>query len=138
MASPIPYDIRVKIVEGMLSKGSIKELSEDFGYSVSGVRKIWKQYQLEGDLVYQTKYSNCGSKSIYSQDVRNLVKKIRDYKQGANYVHSKILSKFPQSPCPCPRTLQRWWVKENSNRPQGRVTEEEKKIGVKKSMKLGK
>jgi len=138
MASPIPYDVRVKIIERMRSTGSIKELANEFGYSVSGVRKIWKHYQLKGESAYHTNYSNCGSRSIYGQEVRGLVKKIRDNKQGANYVSSKLLIKYPKILSPSPRTLQRWWVKEESNRSQGRIPDDEKKRGVTKFITLGK
>jgi len=138
MAAPIPYEIRVKIVDRMRSDGSIKELAEEFGYSVAGVRKIWKQYQSEGEACFQTKYSNCGRIPVYGKAVRRLVNCIRDNQQGANYVSSKLLSKYPESPSPHPRTLQRWWVKEESNRSKGRITDKEKKLGLMKSTRLGK
>ena len=138
MASPIPYDIRAKIVERMRSKGSIKELAEEFGYSIPGIRKIWKQYQSEGESAFYTKYSNCGRAPVYGREVRNLVKCIRDNQQGANYVHSKLLSKHPGSPSPHPRTLQRWWAKEETNRPKGRITDKEKKLGQMKPTRRGK
>lgn len=138
MASPIPYDVRVKIIERMRSTGSIKELAQEFGFSISGVRKIWKQYELKGESAYNTNYSNCGCHSIYGQKVRDLVNEIRDNRQGANYVSSKLLVKHPNTLSPTPRTLQRWWVKEDSNRSQGRIPEEEKKRGVVKFMKRGK
>lgn len=132
MASPIPYDVRVKIVERMRSNSSIKELAKEFGYSISGVRKIWKQYEQKGESAYHTNYSKCGCHSIYGQQIRELVKKVRDNRQGANYVSSKLQFKYPNRPSPSARTLQRWWVKEESNRSSGRIPEEEKKLGVMK------
>ena len=138
MASPIPYEIRVKIVDQMRSKGTIKELAKEYNYSIAGVRKIWKQYQIEGESSFHTKYSNCGRTPVYGKKVKRLVTQIRDNEQGTNYVSSKMLSKYPDSPSPHPRTLQRWWAKEETNRAKGRITDKEKKLGLTKPMKLGK
>jgi len=138
MAAPIPYEIRVKIVDRMRSNGSIKELAEEFDYSIAGVRKIWKQFQRNGESALHTQYSNCGRTPVYGKEVRELVNCIRDNQQGANYVSSKIHSKHPDSPNPHPRTLQRWWVKEESNRSKGRISDEEKKLGLTNRIKLGK
>ena len=98
------------------------------GYSESGIRKIWYGYQKEGKKIYENKYGNCGPKSDYRITVRAAIKEIRDNEQGAYYVHSKLKQKYPKLAIPSARTIQRWWVKEGTNRTKGRPREYEKKM----------
>jgi hypothetical protein len=84
MASPIPYEIRVKIVDRMPSKGTIKELAEEYSFSIAGARKIWKQHQIEGKASFYTLHSNCSRTPVYGKKVKRLVTQIRDNEQGAN------------------------------------------------------
>ncbi|MEM6404667.1 MAG: helix-turn-helix domain-containing protein [Cyanobacteria bacterium P01_D01_bin.116] len=138
MGKAIPYDYRVKIVQRIKSGQSYQEVSQAFGYSESGIKKLWYSYKKPGETVLQTKYSNCGSSSPYGEAVRNKVAELRDNEQGSTYIYSKLKEKYPQLPTPSARTLNRWWVKEQTNRPKGRPKEEEKKHGAKNLIILGK
>lgn len=130
MGRAIPYDYRVKIVKKIESGQNYAETAEEFGYSESGIKKIWYAYKKQGAACFTTKYGNCGRISPYQNDVRNLVNKIRDNQQGATYVYSKLKVVNPDLPVPSARTLTRWWVKEQTNRVKGRPKDKEKKIGV--------
>lgn len=128
MGKAIPYDYRVKIIEKIKSGQSYESVALELGYSESGVKKIWYAYKKEGDSAFQTKYSNCGSSSPYGQDVRGKVAELRDNEQGSNYIYSKLKEKYPDLSAPSPRTLNRWWAENQTNRPKGRPKSAKKKL----------
>lgn len=130
MGKAIPYDYRVKIVERIKSGQSYEETATEFGYSKSGIKKIWYTYKKEGSSSFIPKYANCGRSSPYNKDVRDKVSEIRDNQQGGSYVFSKLKANHPDLPTPSIRTLTRWWAKEQTNRPKGRPRDTEKKIGA--------
>ncbi len=115
-----------------------KEIQQEIGYSISGIKKIWYQYQEQGDLCLTTKYENCGRKSQYSQCVHDAIAAIRTGDQGASFVYSMLKLKYPDLPRPHMRTIQSWWEQQEVNRPRGRPQESEKKNGLKRLTKLGK
>lgn len=132
MGKSIPYDYRVRIVKRVQSGSSYKELSKEFGYSESGIKKIWYTYKKVGEKAFKTNYENGGRPKVYDQGVRNLVKTIRDNQQGGAYVrskleqhHSEVLEKIPHE-----RTLQRWWKADGTSRSKGRPNTKEKKVGL--------
>lgn len=130
MAKPIPYETRVKIVARKKKGQSSKSIAAIFNLSLSGVNKIVRQYKKEGEIAFQTRYANCGRASIYTEQVRTEVATIRDNSQGAYYVRSKMVQRGIIS-IPSTRTMQRWWVKAQTNRTKGRPSDSEKKLGVK-------
>lgn len=138
MASPIPFDLRKLIVTRRQSGISYKKIQKEIGYSLSGIRNIWYQYQREGVTSLTTNYETCGKKSEYSQAVRDAIAEIRTGDQGASFVYSMLKVKYPDLPRPHIRTIQRWWEAQEENRPNGRPKESEKKIGPKKPMRPGK
>lgn len=138
MGKAIPYAYREKIVARRKEGESYKSISSALGYSESGVKKIWYKYQKEGESCFKTGYNNCGRKSAYGTTVRDAVAKLRDNQQGSDYIYSKLLVTHPQLAIPSARTLRRWWVKEQTNRKQGKPTETEKKVGVSTATTLGK
>jgi len=75
---------------------------------------------------------------MYDSKIRASIKEIRDNEQGSTYVRSKLLQKHPNMTIPSARTIQRWWVKEGTNREKGRPMDCEKKDGAKPLMKGGK
>jgi len=127
MGKAIPYDFRVRIIKKIESGQSYQETAEEFGYSESGVKKIWYAFQKEGESSLVPKYANCGRKSPYKKEIRDRVDKIRDNQQGGTYVYSKLKEKYAEEPIPSVRTLTRWWKKEQTHRPKGRPREKEKK-----------
>lgn len=129
MAQPIPYDHRKLIVIKRKSGMSYKKIVQELGYSISGVKKIWYQYQKEGDTCFTTKYENCGRKSDYSPVVHEAIATIRTGEQGATFVSSMLRLKYPNLKRPHIRTIQRWWKEQSINRPKGRPCEAEKKLG---------
>jgi len=128
MGKAIPFDYRVKIVERIKEGESVKQLVKEMGYSESGIKKIWYSYKKEGSQAFKTKYSNCGRRSKYGEDVRGLINEIRDNDQGGDYVRSKLGQKHPEKLIPSSRTIQRWWVKEGTNRKKGKPLDIEKKV----------
>ena len=138
MGKAIPFDYRKKIVKRIKQGEKAKNLAKEFGFSESGVKKIWYAYKKEGEKAYQTKYTNCGCHSIYDSSIRNTVAEVRDNMQGGAYVRSKLEQEYPDKQIPHERTLQRWWVQQGVNRQKGRPRDYEKKDGVKHPMKHGK
>lgn len=128
MGKPISYDFRVKIVVRRKSGESYKSIAKSFGLSESGVKKVWYAYQKAGDGAYKPNYSNCGRKRIYKADTHRMISEIRDNGQGANYVRSKLLVKYPAVAIPCERTIQRLWKEQGTGRPKGSPTGREKKV----------
>jgi len=127
MASFIPYDLRRLIINRRQSGVTYGNIQKEIGYSISGIRKIWYQYQKEGASCLRPKYENCGRKSDYSQSVRDAIKTIRTGDQGASFVYSMLSVRYPDLPRPHIRTIQRWWEQQQTNRPKGRPSESEKK-----------
>lgn len=143
MGQPIPYDYRLKIVNRMKAGAKSKDLAQEYGYSESGVKKIWYRYKKEGEKGLELKYRNCGRKGVYSPEMRRLVNTLRDNNQGGDYIYSKlklhqqnqqsstlnIVQDIDLEKIPCARTLQRWWQSVGENRPNHRPTNTEKKAG---------
>ena len=128
MGQAIPYDIRVKIISRLKTGEKADSLAKEFGYTESGIKKLWYKYKKEGAAAYKNNYGNCGQKSRYSSKLRSLVKELRDNEQGACYICSKLAQKYPDIAIPSERTLQRWWVKAGTNRRKGRPKDYEKKV----------
>ena len=128
MGKAISYDNRVKIISRIKNGEKAKDLAIEMGYSESGVRKLWNNYKRIGEKAYENNYSNSGQRSNYGSKVRAAVKELRDNQQGGCYVRSKLQQKYPDLAIPSERTLQRWWVKEGTNRTKGRPNEYEKKM----------
>lgn len=133
MGKAIPYAYRIKIVERLKAGENYKALSEEMGYSESGIKKIWRNYKKEGEESFKNKYKNCGRNSSYNQELWEKVKEIRDNGQGGSYVYSKLNQLYPDLSIPSERTIQRWWVKEGTNRKKGRPLDIEKKVEPKGS-----
>ena len=138
MARFIPYDLRKLIVLRRQSKISYQKIHEELGYSISGIKKIWYQYQKEGEPALRPNYDNCGRKSSYSQTVHDAIAAIRTGEQGAPYVYSMLKLKYPGLKRPHTRTIQRWWEARSVNRPKGRPSEAEKNRGQPTPTKPGK
>ena len=138
MASPIPYDLRRQIISLRKSGSTYSCISKELGYSVNGIKKIWYQYQKEGDACLTTRYHTCGRKSDFPQAVHDAIAQIRTGDQGASYVYSMLKIRYPHLKRPSIRTIQTWWKKSLTNRPKGRPEKSEKKSGQTKVMTLGK
>jgi len=130
MGRAIPYDYRVKIVKSFQSGKNPKEIADEVGYSESGVKKIWSNYKKQGESSFYNNYKNSGRKSTYPKVIKEKIDKIRDNNQGASYVCSKLKQLNPSLSIPHMRTIQRWWVKEQTNLPKGRPSEEKKELGA--------
>lgn len=120
MASCIPLKIREKIVQARKSGMSYRLISDRYGYSESGIKKIWYQYRDKGDQGLSLKYSNCGKKGSYDQSVRDLITSQRSGLEGAPFIRSVLSEKYPDRKIPHERTIQRWWKASGVHRPKGR------------------
>ena len=128
MASSIPYDIRQQIISLRESGKTFPQISQEVDYSLSGVKKIWYQYQKLGEACLLTQYKNCGKKRVYPQETLDAVTSIRTGAQGANYVYSMLKLKYPHLKRPSVRTIQYWWKAAETNNPKGRPSDTEKKM----------
>lgn len=121
MASPIPYDIRIKIIERRQSGKTFQQIAEEFGYSDRGIKKIWKRFQDHGQTGLKTSYAKSGRPSLCDQSLWNLIDQVRHGDQGAPYIRSVLLERFPDRVIPHERTIQRWLKARGLNRPRGKV-----------------
>lgn len=128
MGQAIPYDVRLKIVERKKLKHSNNDIASELGYSESGIKKIWYTYKKAGNECLKTKFSNCGRHSPYEKIIFSYIDEVRDNEQGAGYVRSKLVQKYPDLKLPHERTIQRWWVKSKTNRKRGKPSKKEKKM----------
>lgn len=148
MGKSIPYSYRLEIVNRRKTGVSYATIAKELGYSISGIRKIWYNYQKNGEASLETNYKNCGRTRIYSKEIEHLVNEVRDNQQGGAYVRSKLeqliltgdkrTEALSISDIPHERTLQRWWQKSGTNRKKGKPSNEEKKVGAKHHMRFGK
>ena len=130
MPSPLAYDIRRQIVSRRQAGESFQCIASDYGCSVSGVKKIWYAWRKDGDSALSPNYSQCGRPKVYPEEVWAAVDEIRDNHQGASYVHSRLLMRFPKECCPSISTIQRRWKAQSTNRKKGRPHSSEKKAGL--------
>jgi hypothetical protein len=133
MGKAIPYDYRVKIVQRLQGGEKAKEVAQEFGYSESGIKKIWYSYLKQGDQAYKTEYGNCGRRQNYDDSIKKKVEELRDNNQGGGYIRSKLKQHYPDVQLPSERTIQRWWVQQGTNRKKGRPRDYEKKMESKTS-----
>lgn len=138
MGKALSYTIREKIVARRKKGQSFKQISIDLGCSESGAKKIWYAFKKHGPTAFVNNYSRCGRCSPFSQAVHDAVNEIRDNDQGATYVYSKLVKKYPDLVAPKARTLSRWWKKQGTNRQRGRPVSSEKKGGQTKLTTPGK
>lgn len=137
MPSPLAYDIRRQIIARRQAGERYAVIACAYGCSVSGVKKIWYAWQKDGEAALAPNYSKCGRPKDVSDDIWAAVDDIRDNMQGASYVYSRLLMRFPQDDCPSIRTIQRRWKAQSTNRKKGRPHDAEKKAGRKLHMRPG-
>ena len=118
MGKPIPYACRVKIVRDRQSGKSYNQIALELGYSLSGVKKIWHQFQTHGEAGLALNYHKCGRRSPYSEKIHELIDSIKDGDQGAPFIRSVLEYQNPDLPIPHERTIQRWWKSQGANRPK--------------------
>ena len=116
MPKPIPHDIRIQIIREHQKGTPLSRIAKSLGYSVGGVRKIWKRYQAQGDLGLLLRYERCGRRSIFDGELRELIASVKDGDQGAPYVRSLLTHQYPERLIPHERTIQRWWKASGTNR----------------------
>jgi len=120
MSKPISYSHRLQIVCLREKGNTYQSISEIVNCSARSVRRIWKQYQLLGEKGLLTNYAQSGCKATYQDSTWQKVASIQDAAQGAPYIRSVLLEKFPTLKVPHERTIQRKWASQGRNRPKGR------------------
>lgn len=126
MGKAIPYEIRTEMVKCHGNGKTIHQISQEFGYSHAGVRKIIRRAKKEGIQNIGSNYENCGSYHKYTEFVRELINSRKDDEIGAPYIRSALIYENPQLSIPHERTLQRWWRVEGVTRPIGRRPKSER------------
>ena len=130
MGKAIPFDYRKKIVARKKEGDSSSIITHDYGYSESGINKIWYRYKKEGDKVFTNNYQNCGQSKSYDKKLRDCCNELRDNKQGGTYVRSKLEKEYSKDKIPHERTIQRWWQEQGLNTKKGRPSNKEKSWSV--------
>ncbi len=138
MGSPIPYSYRQLIIKRRQSGNTYSQISNEIGYSISGIKKIWYAYQKHGSSSFKTAYKNCGRKSSFDETIKEKIQTIRTGNQGAPYVFSRLHQLYQGQPVPSIRTLQYWWQASDTARKRGRPSNKEKKDGLNKHIIRGK
>lgn len=116
MPRPIPSDVRLKIVRDRQAGITFNQLAQETGYSVSGVKKIWRLFKSKGQDGLALRYDRCGRKSPFDAHLRELADLTKDGDQGAPYVRSLLQHRYPDRCIPHERTIQRWWKAKGANR----------------------
>lgn len=116
MPKPIPHDCRVKIVRDRQAGKTFREISKETGYSVSGVKKIWRHFRSQGQAGLALGYERCGRRSSFDSSMHQLIDSIKDGDQGAPYIRSLLQHQHPNLDIPHERTIQRWWKARGTNR----------------------
>lgn len=118
MATPIPHDYRLKIIRDRQAGQTWNTIAQQTGYSVSGVKKIWRRYQADGQAGLALRYHRCGRKSPFDVQVRQHLISLKDGEQGAPYVRSVLAHQHPDWHLPHERTIQRWWKGPVESKPK--------------------
>ena len=120
MATPIPYDVRKKIVEHRQSGLAYKSISDLLGYPIVSIKRIWYRFREMGDEGLVPVYDRCGRKKVYPKPVRDKVSELQDGEQGAPYLRSLLFEHYGAGEVPSERTVQRWLHQGGGSRPRGR------------------
>lgn len=123
MPTPIPFDYRQKIVQMRKSGKTFEFIAECFPYPVRSIKRICSRFEKEGEAGLMTKYHLGGCSSPFGQSVRDKMAEVKDGEQGAPYVRSVLMEKYPDVAIPHERTIQRHWKAQGSHRPKGRPKE---------------
>lgn len=120
MAQSIPYDFRVKIIRDLQAGKSCGQIARECGCTQKAVRTFWRAHQSKGEEALKTGYHRCGRHSPVTSEVKDLISSLRTGEQGAPFIVSVLMEKYPDKPIPHERTVQRWWKSKGANRPKGR------------------
>ena len=120
MSKPISYVERIQIVRLRKKGKTYQSISDCVGCSVRSVQRLWKRYQDFGEAGLKTNYHQSGRKAEYDASTWERVDAIQDADQGAPYIRSVLLEKFPEMKVPHERTIQRKWASKGQNRPRGK------------------
>lgn len=120
MAFPIPYADREKIICLRKEGTPYGQIAKLVGCSARTTKRIWYQFQTNGEKALITNYHRSGCSSPYQGTIEEKIKGVRDGQQGAPYVRSVLLERYPDLGIPHERTIQRWWKACGGNRPKGR------------------
>lgn len=119
MGQAIPFDIRKQIVHLHKNGQSLSSIAADLPYSYDGICKIWRRYKVHGWEGLGADYGQCGRKPSYGPEIKALIAEHKTGDQGAPYIRSLLLEKYPDKQIPHERTIQRWWRSQGLNRPRG-------------------
>lgn len=109
MPSPIPLEVRKKIIELRQSDVPYSQIALRLSVSESVAKKLWVRFKLEGESGLLTRYENCGRKSPYGEKIRSVVLAETENERGGPYLRSVLSMKYPKEEIPHERTIQRWW-----------------------------
>jgi len=117
MSKAIPYDYRLKIIDDRENGMTHSAIAAKWGVSLRSVKTLWKRYQTNGKAGLQTSYANCGRKSIYSQELKDLINAERK-EFGAPSLKDILEEKYPDKKFPHERQIQLWWKQQGTNKPK--------------------
>jgi len=120
MAKAIPYDFRIKIIKDLQAGKSCGQIAQECCCTKKAIRALWRAYQSKGEEALRAGYHRCGKHSSSTSEVGDLISSLRNGEQGAPFIVSVLMEKYPDKPIPHERTVQRWWKSQGANRPKGR------------------
>lgn len=122
MGKAIPHAERLLIVRQHQAGKSLRQLSEELGYSYDGVRKIYRMYRRDGLQGIELKYGHCRRPQVYQGDIWERVRSMIDAnpKWGAPYIRSQLLAGGEFDRVPHERTIQRWLKAQGLSKGRGR------------------
>ena len=120
MGQQIPYDIRKQIVQQHQAGLSLTHIASELPYSYDGVCKIWRRYLHFGWEGLASSYQKCGRPPVFDEAIKTQILEHKNGDQGAPYIRSIMIEKYPDKRIPHERTIQRWWRSKGLNRPRGK------------------
>ena len=102
MPAPIPRAHREEIVRRKAAGESLEEIAQSLGYSYWGVRKIWRQYQKQGEEGLRLKYrKERGTIRKRVEVYQKAIEWKREHRGwGAGLVRSLLLREWPVEEVP--------------------------------------
>ena len=120
MPRAIAVPLRQEMIERHRDRHeSLASIAHTLNLSESGVRKLWRQYEAQGEAGLVPRYDRCGPpETAFSRRVYRgaLTLKRRHPAWGAGYIRVCIAEKWPEERLPAERTVQRWFQIKGLNR----------------------
>ncbi len=128
MPASIPVPVRQTILHRWQNGDSVTKLAEDLQLSERTVRHLVRRFTQRGEEALAPDYARCGTKKIPVDSVpfqKAVEMRQQHPRWGGGLIH--VMLQEANEPCPCVRTLQRWFQnRQLAPAPSGRRPASEK------------